>query len=66
VADPPHRPDNHLLDALVGCAVAASIQGAKFDASVATSGPAPPSDRKPKRRVDIGELYRAAHPDEVF
>ena len=32
----PHRPDNHWLDCLVGCAVGASVQGATFDSGAAS------------------------------
>ncbi len=39
----PHHPDNHLLDAVVGCAVAASMLG------TALPGMAPPP--KPARKV---------------
>jgi hypothetical protein len=47
----PERPDNHLLDCLVGCAVAASIQGV----ALAESGEAAPEKVK---RVSFAELQR--------
>lgn len=51
----PHRPDNHLWDCLVGCAVAASVQGAVW--SPASVAPAP----KPgKKKLSIEEMYAAA------
>jgi len=48
----PTRPDNHWLDCLVGCAVAASIQGAALagiDARAAA----------PRRRVRLSEIQRS-------
>ncbi|MEX0717799.1 MAG: terminase gpA endonuclease subunit [Planctomycetaceae bacterium] len=47
----PEQPDNHWLDCLVGCAVAASIQGANLDALGTTT--------RPKRtRMTLQELAR--------
>ncbi|NLS96673.1 MAG: hypothetical protein GXX96_31440 [Planctomycetaceae bacterium] len=46
-----HRPDNHWLDCLVGCAVAASIQGAVLFGTEATSTPK-------RERVSFAELQR--------
>lgn len=48
----PHRPDNHWLDCLVGCAVAAAMLGCQ-----AGQGDRP---RPPRRRVDWAELQRQA------
>ncbi len=45
------RPDNHWFDCLVGCAVAASIQGAALLG--VESGPA-----KPRQRVRLSEIQR--------
>jgi hypothetical protein len=47
----PERPDNHWLDCLVGCAVAASMQGA----AVAGGGPSVAIDRK---RKSFAEMQR--------
>jgi hypothetical protein len=55
--DRPGR-DNHLWDCLVGCAVAASLQGLRWDSGTAAG--APPPAKKPKKKVDIEELYRGA------
>lgn len=44
--------DNHWLDCLVGCAVAASMQGA----TLAGVGPGP----RPRKRVSLSEMQRAA------
>jgi hypothetical protein len=55
----PHRPDNHLLDCLVGCAVAASVQGARFDSSIATVGGPAPAPPRQKRR--LSDLYYQKH-----
>ena len=49
----PERSDNHWLDALVGCAVAASMQGAALPG---TGGAAP----RKRQLVDYAELYRKA------
>lgn len=62
--DRPGR-DNHLWDCLVGCAVGVSERGLRWDAGTA-AGAAPPPPRKAKRKVDIEELYRAAHPGEKW
>lgn len=54
-----HRPDNHWLDCLVGCAVAAAVRGLTFDSGAAAGSPAPP---KPERKkVRLSELYAAKH-----
>ena len=45
------RPDNHWLDCLVGCAVAASIQGASLPG--VADGPA-----RPRQRIRLSELQR--------
>jgi len=45
------RPDNHWLDCLVGCAVAASIQGASLPG--VADGPA-----RPRQRIKLSELQR--------
>jgi len=60
----PHRPDNHLLDAVVGCAVAAGVQGLTFDSGQASGYTAPP--RRSKAKVDIAALYKAANPGEKW
>ena len=46
------RPDNHWLDCVVGCAVAASIQGASLPGIA--DGPA-----RPKQRIRLSELQRS-------
>ena len=46
------RPDNHWLDCLVGCAVAASIQGVKLFGTEATCQGAP------RKRLKLSELTR--------
>ena len=46
------RPDNHWLDCLVGCAVAASIQGAGL-AGVSDSA------SQPRRRIKLSDLQRS-------
>lgn len=44
----PSRPDNHLLDCVVGCAVAASVLGLTFDSGAAAGAPeAPPAAPAP-------------------
>ena len=50
----PERGDNHWLDCLVGCAVAASMQGATL---LGTGGTAPPK----RERVSFAELQRRRH-----
>ena len=47
----PERPDNHWLDALAGCAVAASIQGVTPAEAAAPAAPKP-------ARVSFAELQR--------
>ncbi len=49
----PERGDNHWFDALVGCAVAASMQGVALAGSGGATGPAKP------RRVSFAELQRS-------
>ncbi len=51
----PDRSDNHLLDAVVGCAVAASVQGLLIPAGV---GPTV-QPKKERKKIDIEELYKA-------
>jgi hypothetical protein len=55
----PHRPDNHLWDCLIGCAVAASVEGITFASSPtgASGGGAEPS--KPKMK--FSDLYAQKH-----
>jgi hypothetical protein len=53
----PHRPDNHLLDCVVGCAVAASVQGLQLKADGSASGP--PAERK---RVKLSDLMKRRQP----
>ena len=48
----PERGDNHWFDCLVGCAVAASIQGAVLDGTRHTTGPVK------RKRVSFAELQR--------
>lgn len=62
--DRPGR-DNHLWDCLVGCTVAASIQGLRWDSGT-PAGAAPALPKKPKKVVDIEQMYRQAHPNEVW
>lgn len=52
----PHRPDNHLLDCVVGCAVAASVQGLTFDSGAASG--APLAQVQPRKRISLGEIQR--------
>lgn len=52
----PHRPDNHLLDALTGCAVAASVTGLTW--SAASAAGMPELDRKPRAKVKMSELMK--------
>jgi hypothetical protein len=51
----PHRPDNHLWDCLVGCAVAASVQGSVWSPSSVA-----PVARPGKKKLSIEEMYQAA------
>ena len=53
---PTHRPDNHLFDCLVGCAVAASERGLKLRADGEAAPPPPP--RKPTAAPPPGERKR--------
>lgn len=52
----PHRPDNHLLDCLVGCAVAASVTGLTWSAASAAGMPEP--ERKARAKVKMSELMK--------
>ena len=52
----PERPDNHLWDCLVGCAVAASIQGARIAQGEPGGGASP----GPRKQVSFSEMYAAA------
>lgn len=54
----PERNDNHWLDCLVGCAVAASLAGLRWSASAASGEPVPVV-RKPKMK--LSELYFRKH-----
>jgi hypothetical protein len=51
----PGRSDNHYFDCLVGCAVAAGVSGLTWSASGAT-----PIPKKPRKKIDIEELYAKA------
>jgi phage terminase large subunit GpA-like protein len=51
----PERPDNHLLDACVGCAVAASMQGVRLEQQAAHDTAAPVA----RKRVKASDLQRA-------
>lgn len=50
----PERGDNHWFDGLVGCAVAASMQGVALEG---TDG----SDRTRRKRLSFAELQRSRH-----
>jgi hypothetical protein len=52
----PHRPDNHLLDCVVGCFVAAGVQGLAFSAS----GMSLPTPAKPEP-IKLSDIYRQKH-----
>jgi len=53
----PHRPDNHLWDCLIGCAVAASVEGITFASSTAV-----PSTQQPaKPKLKFSEQYAQKH-----
>lgn len=54
----PERPDNHWLDCLVGCAVAASVLGVKWSAGAAAGEPATPP--RPKVKRSMKDLYAKA------
>lgn len=54
----PGRPDNHLLDCVVGCAVAASVAGMEFRGQVGENAMNPP---KVKKKINIEELYKRAN-----
>ena len=47
----PNQPDNHWLDGIVGCAVAASIQGASLPGTEMTTN-------RPKKRVRLSDLRK--------
>lgn len=49
----PHGPDNHLLDCVVGAAVAAAVQGATWTAQAVGGPPA----AKPREKVKLSEVY---------
>ncbi len=54
----PQNMDNHWLDTLVLCAVAASVQGLVW--STASAAGAPPPDVAPRKRQTLAEMYAAA------
>lgn len=45
---PPHKPDNHWFDGMVGCSVAASVRGMRLEDTTV-----PPPPKAPKRRRKI-------------
>ncbi len=51
---PAHKPDNHWLDCLVGCAAAASIQGVERIGAAA-------QPRVERKRLKLSELRRRRH-----
>lgn len=53
----PHKPDNHLFDCLVGCAVAASVEGLTWSAAIAAGQPE--AQEKPRERVRLSDLQKA-------
>jgi phage terminase large subunit GpA-like protein len=53
----PGGPDNHLFDCLVGCAVAASIEGLTWTDSANASAIL----KKPRKKRDIETMYAAAN-----
>jgi hypothetical protein len=55
----PHRPDNHWLDCLVGCAMAASVQGLTMNSNPSVSVPDKPMNAKPK--MSLLDRYNAKH-----
>jgi hypothetical protein len=55
----PSGGDNHWLDCLVGCAVAASMQGS----GLAEHTPPP---RAPQKKVKLSDVYRQKHGDAEF
>ncbi len=65
-SEKPHHPDNHLLDCVVGCAVAASVSGLVFSASgLPLPAPTPPKPRKSlaeKQREKRGGLDADGRP----
>ncbi|HVL14484.1 MAG TPA: terminase gpA endonuclease subunit, partial [Gemmata sp.] len=54
----PHNPDNDWLDTLVGCAVAASVQGLAWDSGAAAGDPAKPRERP--KTVSYREMQQKA------
>jgi len=52
----PERPDNHLLDCVVGCAVAASVAGLVIPSGTSAT----PVVRRERKMVDIEKLHAAA------
>jgi len=55
----PERRDNHWFDTLVGCAVAASLLGVKWDSGVAAGEP--PRATEPRKRVRLSDKFREKH-----
>ena len=53
----PSGGDNHWFDGLVGCAVAASMQGANLSELA-------PKPRPPRKKISITEQYNAARARE--
>jgi hypothetical protein len=51
----PDKPDNHLLDCMTGCMVAASMQGVKLTEAGSDSA----VRRKPRKKMTLSELQRA-------
>jgi hypothetical protein len=49
----PERADNHWFDCLVGCAVAASIQGVSMETVL-------PPTRRERKRISMSEMQREA------
>ena len=56
---PHHAGGNHWLDCVVGCAVAASVQGTRLD-TAAASGEAPAERPAPAKVVSFSEMQKAA------
>jgi len=59
----PDRQDNHWLDCLTGCAVAASVLGVKWSSSVAAGEP--PEERKPRKKIRMSEVYYQKYGERV-
>jgi hypothetical protein len=51
----PGNPDNHFWDTVVGCCVAASVAGLKWDSGAAVGDPMPPKERRKVRK--LSDLY---------